>query len=176
MGIRWTLCLIAGASLCFGLTLLSGGETTPPHPFIDKGACPFEGCTYREWTATKRITLYDVPKGKHAVGHLGPGEHVVGITGEVRSIPLRVVATSNHPDPEDQRRVLIKKGEPYCVLHYLGEGTWLVWHRGKLTTIENFSESGPFPNAIWWVKVKTSEGLVGWAISDHNFDGQDSLA
>jgi hypothetical protein len=166
---------IAGALLYLGFTLLSGAENTLQNPFIDKGACPFEGCVYREWTATKRITLYDEPQGKHIIGHLRPGERVIGITGEVRCIPLRALAEWDHPDPEDPSRILIKKATAYYVLHYEGEGAWLVWYRGKLITV-NLSESGSFPKAVWWVKVKTSAGVVGWAISDRNFDGQDSLA
>lgn len=155
---------------------LLAGESGPPDPFIDKGACPFEGCVYRQWTATKRIILYEAPNTSHVVGHLLPGEHVIGITGEVHSTPLRVVAGWDHPDPEVQRRILIKKGETYYVLHHLGEGYWLVWYRGRLTAVENFSENGRFPKAVWWVKVKTSKSLVAWAISDGNFDGQDLLA
>ena len=151
-------------------------EIAPPNPFIDRGACPGEGCIYRAWTARQQITLYDKPKGRHVVAHLRPGEHVIGITGEVRCIPLKLVASEDLPNPEDQWRPLIRKGQAYYVLHYLGEGAWLVWFRGKLTTIENPLQRGPFPKAVWWVKVKTSAGVVGWAISDGNFDGQCSIA
>jgi len=60
-----------------------------------------------------------------------------------------------------------------------GEGAWLVWFHGKLSTVDNFSDKGPFPKAVWWVKVRTAAGLVGWTTSDHgrnDFYGQDSLA
>ena len=89
---------------------------------------------------------------------------------------FKLVASEDLPNPEDQWRPLIRKGQTYYVLHYLGEGAWLVWFRGKLTTVENPLQRGPFPKAVWWVKVKTSAGVVGWAISDGNFDGQCSIA
>jgi len=142
-------------------------------PYIDKGACPFEGCVYREWTAKKAIDLYDKPNGTRIVGHLRAGEHVAGLTGEVHSIPIRVVAKENIPDPEHPDRTMIPKGQGFYVIHYLGEGNWLAWYRGNLTTVESMSEDGPFPQATWWVQVKTSKGIIAWTVSLNNLDNQD---
>ncbi len=36
----------------------------PPKVHIDRGACPFECCTYREWVAKKEIALVNAPNGK----------------------------------------------------------------------------------------------------------------
>ena len=146
----------------------------PQNPFIDRGACPFEGCAYRDWTANRTIQLFDRPGGRR-VRTIPAGTHVTGLTGEVRSIPLRVTATSDKPDPENPQRVMIHSGQPFYVLHHLGEGAWLVWYRGKLTSVDNFSESGPYPQATWWVQIKLPDGSTWWAISDGNFDNQDSL-
>jgi hypothetical protein len=143
-------------------------EQAPPSPYIDKGACPFECCTYREWTAKEAIDLVDQPNGKRVVGQLHKGEKVQGVTGEVHSIPLRVVALNDDPDAK------VKAGDVIYVLHYLGEGAWQVWHKGELVVIENFSDKGPFPRATWWVQIKTASGVVGWAISHGNFSNQDS--
>ncbi len=145
----------------------------PPALYVDKGACPFEGCVYQEWTAKKAIELYDKPNGVRVVGHLRPGERVTGLTGEVHSAPIRVTAKENILDPEHLDRTMIPKGQAFYVLHYLGEGHWLAWYRGNETTVKNMSEGGPFPQATWWVQVKTSKGVIGWAISLNNFANQD---
>jgi hypothetical protein len=93
-------------------------EQAPPSPYIDKGACPFECCTYREWTAKEAIALVDQPNGKRAVAQLHKGEKVQGVTGEVHSVPSRVVATKDNPNAK------VKAGDVIYVLHYLGEGAW----------------------------------------------------
>jgi len=162
--------------IAFGLgkILLAGAmdlPSAPPSPYIDKGGCPFEGCVYREWTAQRTIPLYDKPNGVRTGVFLRAGEHVVGLTGEVHSIPQRVVSDENITDLVDARRIRIAKGQVYYVIHYLGEGAWLVWHRGKLTSLDDVPVRAQSVRAVWWVRVKTSR--VGWTISHNNFDGQD---
>ena len=154
-----------------------GATSRPPTPYIDKGACPFEGCTYRTWIARKEVHLVAQPNSKKEIGVIHAGERVVGLTGEVHSIPLLVHAGENHPDPDNPDHVLIPKGAAYYVLHYQGECVWLCWYNGQLTQLENCSDKGPLPKATWWVKVQTSSGLVGWTISEPgDFEGQDGLA
>ncbi len=82
-------------SVCTGQ---STGEQKPPSIHIDKGACPFECCTYREWVARTEVTLLDGPNRKRVVGRIKKGESVLALTGEVHSIPLRVVADRDYPD------------------------------------------------------------------------------
>ena len=140
----------------------------PPNPYIDKGACPFECCTYREWTANEAIELLDQPNGKKIVAHIQKGEKVQGLTGEVHSVPLRVVASRDQPDAN------IKRGDVFYVLHYSGECYWTVWHNGQLAEAENCSDEGPHPQSTWWVKVKTASGVTGWTVSQGNFSNQDA--
>jgi len=143
-------------------------DLAPPNPYIDKGACPFECCTYREWAARQEITLVDSPNGKKRVARIHKGEKVRALTGEVHSIPMRVVAQMDDLDAK------VKRGEVIYILHYVGEGAWQARHNGELVVIENFSDKGPFPQSTWWVKVKTKSGIVGWTISHGNFSNQDA--
>jgi hypothetical protein len=143
-------------------------DSVPPSPYIDKGACPFECCTYRNWTASQGIALVEQPNSKKIVARIHKGEKVQALTGEVHSIPLRVVAGQDHPDAG------VKRGEVIYILHYTGEGYWKVWHNGRLVEIDNFSDKGPYPQRTWWVKVKTTSGIVGWTISHGNFSNQDA--
>jgi hypothetical protein len=143
-------------------------DSVPPSPYIDKGACPFECCTYRNWTASQGIALVDQPNGKKIVARIHKGEKVQALTGEVHCIPLRVVAVQDDPDAG------VKRGEVIYILHYTGEGYWKVWHNGRLVEIDNFSDKGPYPQHTWCVKVKTTSGVVGWTISHGNFSNQDA--
>lgn len=143
-------------------------NSAPPTPYIDKGACPFECCTYRDWIANDGIALVDQPNGKRIVGRIRKGEKVQAVTGEVHGTPMRVVAECNHPESG------VKVGDVIYILHYIGEGYWKVWHKGQLVEIENFSDKGPYPHYTWWVKLRTTSGIVAWAISHGNFSNQDA--
>ena len=159
--------LVAFLAICVS-TARSTEEQKPPSVYIDKGACPFECCTYREWVARTDVTLLDSPNGKGVVGQFKKGEKVLALTGEVHSVPLRVVAHKDYPEAG------VKSGDTIYVLHYIGEGYWKAWHDGKVVELEDFPGSGAKPKATWWVQLKTSSGAVGWTIEHRNFDNEDA--
>jgi hypothetical protein len=159
---------LAAITLC---TLSMAGEA-PPSPYVAKGACPFEGCVYREWMARRALDLYDRPGGRIG-GHLRRGERVRAITGEVHCRPVRVVAERDFDTPTAPP---IRKGEVYYLLHYLGEGAWRVWVRGALTEVEGLPPDARKPATVWWAQVRTRAGVTGWVLASGNFDGQDMLA
>ena len=146
----------------------TSGEKKPPNVYVDKGACPFECCTYREWEALADVAILDTPNGEKTVGRVKKGEKVEALTGEVHSVPLRVVVRHDYPDSG------VKAGDAVYVLHYEGEGYWKVWHDGKALSVADFSEEGPEPKSTWWVKLKTRSGVVGWTVSHGNFGNQDA--
>jgi hypothetical protein len=66
---------------------MSKAMKEPALPYIDRGACPFEGCAYRAWRALKPVEVYDTwEKGRKIVAHLTPGDPVTGLTGVVITI------------------------------------------------------------------------------------------
>ncbi len=167
-------------------------SSVPPALYEDKGACPFEGCVYREWTANREVLLYDRPDGKQ-VGSLKTGDRVKGITGIVYTVPNKVEVVFPHGD--------FDAGDVFYTLTYLGEGFSKVWFRGtvhdedisdlpfegvghrrphplKCTTPSRecwWNLDSPIRKRTWWVQIKASSGLIAWAISDGNFDNQDAL-
>ncbi len=170
MGVRMMAAglLLAGLLVVSVGTGQSTGEQKPPSIHIDKGACPFECCTYREWVARTEVTLLDGPNRKRVVGRIKKGESVLALTGEVHSIPLRVVADRDYPDAG------VKAGDTIYLLHYMGEGFWKVWHAGKLVEIGDFPDKSVKPKTTWWVKLKTSSGAIGWTVEHHNFENEDA--
>jgi len=143
------------------------GEQKPPNVYVDKGACPFECCTYREWVARTDVTLLDSPNGKSVVGRIKKGERVLALTGEVHSVPLRLIAQ------HDYRDAGVKAGDTIYILHYEGEGYCKVWHDGNVVDVEDFDEAGK-QKITWWVKCKTHSGAIGWTVERGNFGNKDA--
>ena len=144
------------------------GEQNPPRVYIDKGACPFECCTYREWVARTDVALLDSPNGKRTVGTIKKGQKVLALTGEIHSVPLKFAAQSDYPEAG------VKAGDTIFLLHYVGEGFWKVWHDGKVVEIDSIPGEASKPKAIWWVELKTPSGAIGWTVEHRNFDNQDA--
>jgi len=156
-------------SLAFSKATHPGQTATPPSIHIDKGACPFECCTYREWTARTDATLVESPNSKKVVGHIKKGQKILALTGEVHSRPLRVVVRNGYPE------IGVKPGEAIYILHYMGEGYWKIWHGGKEDEIQDYPGGGSAkPKTTWWIKLKSSSGVVGWTVEHGNFDNQDA--
>ena len=142
---------------------MSAPSKEPPRIYVDKGACPFECCTYREWVALKNADLVETPNGKKVVGSIKKGEKVLALTGEVRSRPVKAVTHDGYPE------VGVKAGEIVYVIDYVGEGYWKIWHDGKIDQIQDLP-GGVSPKTRWWVKLKTATGVVGWIEERRNFD------
>jgi hypothetical protein len=158
----------------------------PTLPVIYEKACPFEGCTFRNWTVKTESTMYSSWHDKRsAVATLKAGEKVIGLTG---------VLVTRRPD-----RFLVKLPIPYLslkvgdvILQYAewGEGTadlWAneVWYKsfdwgqteqGNLILSDDNVTLVEHGSREWWVQVKTISGKVGWVLADGNFDGMDALA
>ena len=165
-------------------------KATPPSPFIDTGACPFECCKYREWVAKKDIQLKDKVDGQIVVGKIISGEKVKALTGEVHTIPNVVETLRDHGK--------FKKGDLFYLLTYQGEGLYKVWFKDSIGSEEilflEFTKQYDFKNcdpskldcwgkiknpkreSTWWVKLEKSDGKTGWTSQSKEFLGQDSCS
>ena len=161
-------CALMELLICFPSRAAQVEKDSPPKRFVDIGACPFECCTYRLWTANDSVQLVDRAQGKRVIATLHKGEAVQGLTGEVISTPL--AAKASHDIPETP----IKAGDTFYVLHYDGEGYWKVWFRGKTTYVHESVMDLPHPKTEWWVKVKRRDGAIGWTLSGEHFLHQDA--
>src|SRR5262245_55806871 len=64
----------------------------PAEPYIDRGVCPFECCTYREWHAVNTIGVHASPRpGAVIVARLSPTAPFDALTGEVHFRRVGVV-------------------------------------------------------------------------------------
>jgi hypothetical protein len=158
----------AGFVVCFSVYASHSEEGAPPNPFIDIGACPFECCEYKNWTAADKVRLLDKPDGGQIVGYLDKGEIVEGVTGYVISNPVATKADRDIPETK------IKIGDVFYVLHYDSIGYWKVWFQGEITFVHESVVPIPMVVSKWWVKIKKYNGLEGWILSGKNFLHQDA--
>lgn len=149
-----------------------------PRLFVDKGACPFECCTYREWDALEKTQLFSEPKSNsHIVGYVEKGAKVLALTGEVHTKPGKLIVRRDV--------TLFKHGDILWVYTYLGEGYFKIWNKGRFIEDQvDFNWNNPsaddwgyfeyLPDSTWWVKIKLPDGLEGWTNQPEHFSNKDA--
>jgi hypothetical protein len=171
-------------SLVASPSIQSGGG--PRMPWLDWGACPFECCTYRKWTATAPLRILKSRQRDAPVAFkLKQGEEIEGLTGVV--ITTRVgEARIFRPSELGKQRLTVVPGDTVYILHYEGEGYSKFWFRGRIDSeqIPDIEDSAPDseldlrivrrPETTWWVKVKNSSGQVGWTDDTEHLDHKDA--
>lgn len=169
-------------------------QQVPPHPFIVKGACPFECCHYGEWEARQRIPVYSSQRDTtQLLFNLENGEAFQAKTGNVFVLEPGLVSIHEsyglygYYSPENDTylkkpiRKSVPKGDTLFVLNYMGEGVWNVWYQGNIYQEDGMQwrfgrypekrsadeVSATFlkkPETEWWVKISTSAGKTGWIL------------
>ena len=105
----------------------------PPVPYEDKGACPFEGCVYRTWTANRTVVVRTQRRADAPIAfRLTKGARVQALTGVVVTTKAGRVEFS---EPFDTRQgLVIQPGETLYLLTYQGEGFTKACSRAASTT------------------------------------------
>jgi hypothetical protein len=165
-------------ALCSMLTTIpTGAQETPPTHYESWGVCPFECCTYREWTADADIPVHQKRSDASAVlFQLRPGEALDALTGVVAADhpapitidrPVRDGYIGDDPEP----RLSFKPGDTVYMLAPLGEGAYRFWYRGKvyrsgidLAAMPGVEGKGM--TLVWWKLVRNKAGEIGWTRSE----------
>lgn len=165
---------------------ISFSQKAPPTYFNDKGACPFECCTYGRWKTEKTTKLYERPNVRsRQIGKAVAGSRVRALTGEVHTIPSRFVVKKSHGR--------YRPGDVLWIYTYQGEGFFKVWFKGRMYVEELvfspyggsmgrrcevaehcWGELDRVLNSDWWIKIKLAGGRVGWTNEGENFSGADA--
>jgi hypothetical protein len=193
--------VIIGAIAAIPVVAEAQRDSGPPVPYEDVGACPFEGCVYREWIARRAVSIYrDRNVTSPIVARLTNGEKVQAITGIVVTLKPGTVRFNRRwtgAGTHMERRVLVhdrleaEPGEVLYLLTYQGEGFTKAWLKGRF--VENVDISAFFdprcasdsnvcsgqmiaPTRVWWVQIKTKSGKIGWTNrADQDFGNIDAL-
>lgn len=168
--------------------------------YVRLGACPFEGCVYRDWTVERDTVLYSQERGNTQIGMARKGDTVQAITGNLYVVPVPVDVTHDHVDRDGLR---LESGQRFHLLDYVGEGYHHVWLDGKehqfralymyvkedyRTDVSRF-QTCEAPSALcwwkiapehrrqlteWWVQIVLPDGTVGWTSEpEENFGNMD---
>jgi hypothetical protein len=198
--VRWLLVkrhiLIAAIGCCLGLQCVLAQSPTalPPMPFEDPGACPFEGCVYREWTATASVAVRRERRDSAPIAfRINTGEHISALTGVVVTRkPGRVRFQRAATVETESEPIKVVPGDMLFLLTYQGEGFTKAWFKGRIYDGVDVSDyfagtcdgrqarcAGTLleqPTAEWWVRIRNRHGQQGWTRETDKFDGKDELA
>lgn len=169
--------LAAVTSLLIASSPHAQAQEKPPANMENWGVCPFECCTYREWTAEDEIPVHQGRNEKSAITfRLRRNEHVVALTGVVvteRAGAVRIdrPVQDGYLEGSDKPQLSLKPGDTIYLLSPLGEGAFLFWYHGKVYRSSTDLASMPGIGAaearmVWWKQVKNKAGKKGWTLSD----------
>jgi hypothetical protein len=165
-------------------------QPAPRLPFLDWNACPFEGCTYGEWTAAASVEVFDTWKpSRRRIATIPTDAVVTGVSGVVITSKPGVIRLNEDLPQDDLRR-----GDTILTYTYRGEGFSAVWFKGRfyrgydITFAKWPDGSGCLGNdcagkyvdlgeKVWWAKVKMKSGVIGWVnMNKAKFGGVDRFA
>jgi len=190
-----------GLVLATALTLCAASEAAgqrkppgPTVPYVDAGACPFEGCAYGEWVSTDTVRVRrERDRRSSLVFELTKGEKVTAVTGAVVVLRAGRVTFTTGARLSSQEGVLkINAGETLYLLSYIGEGFTNAWFHGRVYRgvdgaasffdVRCADEPGRCsghvvepPLTEWWVQLRKGDGRMGWTNEPERFDGKNRL-
>jgi hypothetical protein len=167
------------------MTLACIERTVPPRAPANRivaAGCPFEGCQYGRWTATRTQHLFAEPEGLRLAIDVLPGDSIDAQSGEIYARPRRARVAKAGPDDRAQD---IRDGDIVYALYPLGEGALALWEAGQMKSGSLdlvLDYDPPLPagepplNWTWWVKVRLVDGTIAWLKDPKDFRGMDARA
>lgn len=168
---------IAPALALIALTTSAAtGQSRPPSGFQSWGVCPFECCTYRQWTAEDDIPVHSRRDDKSGVVFaLHRGQIVDGVTGVVvaekaAAIQIDKTVRDGFIEGSEQPQLALHAGDIVYMVSPLGEGAFVYWYKGKVYRSGNDLASMPGVDGrnakmTWWKQVRNHAGKLGWTRS-----------
>jgi hypothetical protein len=175
--------------------LQSQASKAPVMPYVDHGACPFECCTYGDWTSDAALSAagwYEGTEARKTIFRIAKGERITGMTGVVivrtpgiaRVVePMSLEVYSRRFPKAPRETVHFNPGDTIQLFTPQGEGAMSAWFNGRLLEA---IDTGDFksranidqqPTYEWWAKVRNSRGQFGWVRIDGKsptFSGVDA--
>lgn len=163
-------------------------DFAPLAPYVARGACPYECCSFGEWTALGPIPVHLSERDREVAYELPAGTTFRALRGNVHVDTIGMLAVVDtmaafrySEEDDDWIDVHFETGDTLEILDYLGEGYHHVRHDcTDWTVIEHaWGPSGPDhepsgvllrePRAEWWVEIETDEGARGWVeVTSHD--------
>ncbi|MEQ1637855.1 MAG: hypothetical protein ABL903_14315 [Methylococcales bacterium] len=174
-GCKWFMHNEIGSNTSIRDLIFNKIPNAPPIPYQDFGACPFEYCKYGKWIAKKETSIRtDMQKDSPISFTIKPGEIVSAFTG--------VVITSKPGKAKVIKPIVFgditaNVGDIVYLLTNHGEGVSTIWYKGRswesdfdmTVNLEYLKRS----ESVWWVKIKSNLGQIGWSNEASNFGNKD---
>ena len=157
----------------------------PKLPKVDLNACPFEGCQFGSWTARTTVGVYSTwhrSKEQPQIATIQKAEKVTALSGvNVVLRPGKGIFT------RDVAMFGASKGDLVYMYMDCGEGAVDIWTHGRFIKCSepNFWKPGyehdcngrylELGESERRVKIRLSDGRIGWVLVTDNFDGTDAL-
>jgi hypothetical protein len=111
-------------------TTMSSFVSALPIPYVDEGACPGEGCTYKMWTLTADTII------RQARDQQSPAAFTVRKGQRVQAETVVVITTkpgrARVSKTTDLGGKIFKPGDIVYIYTYLGEGWAKLWFQGTM--------------------------------------------
>ena len=159
-------------------TMLATAQKTPPNPYENWGICPFECCTYREWTAEADVPVHKTRSDQSPLlFQLRRGELLDALTGVVITenpaiIKVARAVRDGYINGSHEPQLSLKPGDIVYMLTPLGEGAYLFWYKGKVYQAGSMEMQGnpgiegKGMKLTWWKQVRNKAGKTGWTKSE----------
>jgi hypothetical protein len=157
----------------------SRAMAAPTLPLYDWGACPYETCGYREWTAHRSVAVYDTwEQGRRQIGQIAEGDKVTGIKGVVITFEPGLIRMDRDLPNEN-----LLRGDTILTYAYRGEGFSAAWYKNRYYSELDISFT-KWPDGFgcgndhcaatyldlgkksWWAQVRLGSGQTGWVDMD----------
>ena len=161
----------------------------PPIPFDEPGACPFQCCTYREWSVDWGTDIRTDKRDDAPVAfHVDLNDTVTALTGVVTTTKVGR-ATASRQVNVGTKHLPVAAGQPIYLLRNVS-GDWKIWIDGE--TDEQYIGSPAYcassnqksdacalsileqPETVWWVHVRDAQGREGWTREVDHFGNIDA--
>lgn len=188
--------------VCIALLLLpspfAAAAQQPPDVVIEENANLISGIVFQKWNVREITEIFqDKNFNGPIIAVLQPGDFVWGLSGDVHSAPNgKILVTRDHQTRSGR---LLPEGAVIYPLYAMGNGIYKFWHEGdvqiaNLLDIRGMAAGEVRPPAEekiwgvvleemrrpggqeWWVKVKLTDGRIGWTKDPLHFGNNGLFA
>jgi hypothetical protein len=154
--------------------------------YSEVGACPFEGCTYGEWSTNDIVKVLKEPKlNSDIIGNIPADTEFNAISGKIEIVPgvafkVKEIPSIGYTESETSK---IEYNQPIYILHYVGEGFNKINQNNEFGFLQIPSDKNMFieyksnydwlkiekyPTEFkWWAKIEYLD-LKGWILVNNS--------
>jgi hypothetical protein len=136
--------------------------------YSEFGACPFEGCSYGEWSTKGEIKVFKEPNlESDVIGNIPDKKKFNAINGKIEIAPgiaykVKELPSTGYTESEISK---IEYEKPIYVLHYVGEGFYKINQNNKFGFLQlpsNEKAFNEYKSDYDWIKIEKYPTRFKW--------------